>query len=205
MPRSERRLYERLNQAMDVAEKQEQRFKAAGVEVEVRPGGQLNLTPEKVDEILDRLEATKTPKQADEGRVELADELAENGMADIADEFRTHGTDAALEAVAAEIEQLRQYPDSDQLTGNLEIARERVEEYRREDAERRRTAGDPQPIETPEQAEKAAAALARWGRENADQEFSDLDALEAYMTGAIIAQVEDPDYESAAEGEQFNG
>lgn len=56
-------------------------------------------------------------------------------------------------------------------------------------------------IETYEQAEEAARDLAKWGRDHADQGFEHLDALETYMFGAVLAQVTDPDYDSAWEVE----
>lgn len=59
--------------------------------------------------------------------IELADELVENGMPDVADELREHGPARALAYAEGEIARLREYPDGDQLTGNLEIARERLE------------------------------------------------------------------------------
>lgn len=55
---------------------------------------------------------------------DMADELAENGMGDAADALREDGAERALEVVEDEIAFLSQYPDSDQLTGNLEMARE---------------------------------------------------------------------------------
>lgn len=58
-------------------------------------------------------------------------------------------------------------------------------------------------IETIEQAYAAANALAKWGRERADQSFEALDALEDYMAGAVMAQVTDPDYEGALASLEF--
>lgn len=66
-------------------------------------------------------------------REAVADELAENGMNTVADVLRERGIEEALAEVHAEIADLRQYPDSDQLTGNLEVAEERLTYLRREE------------------------------------------------------------------------
>jgi hypothetical protein len=44
---------------------------------------------------------------------DLAEELVENGMPEIARELRRHGPDAALTMVDNEIARLRNYPDGD--------------------------------------------------------------------------------------------